>query len=219
MTPAFVQSCIILPTLRRWDKSAAIQELFSFLGIGTKQEGSIRNSFAVSESVGRWGVGKNWFKELISRVANCFVLNMLEINCQIKPVLSGLIPTLLICFELSYPLGKICKMGPPEIDGIGFFSLSLSLTHTRAHTHTLSLICVDVFYTNFFFAKPIIRLWLAKTPFFSAMLFLLIETFCWLSFVWDFRIYSFNSFDSVGYVGGAVRTTLNQCSRQDINSM
>ena len=28
---------IILSTLRRWDKSAAIQELFSFLGIGTKQ--------------------------------------------------------------------------------------------------------------------------------------------------------------------------------------
>ena len=29
--------CFILSTLRRWDKSAAIQELFSFLGIGTKQ--------------------------------------------------------------------------------------------------------------------------------------------------------------------------------------
>ena len=29
--------CFILSTLKRWDKSAAIQELFSFLGIGTKQ--------------------------------------------------------------------------------------------------------------------------------------------------------------------------------------
>ena len=29
--------CFILSSLRRWDKSAAIQELFSFLRIGTKQ--------------------------------------------------------------------------------------------------------------------------------------------------------------------------------------
>ena len=29
--------CFILSTLRRWDKSAAVQELFSFLGIGAKQ--------------------------------------------------------------------------------------------------------------------------------------------------------------------------------------
>ena len=33
----FSYLCFISPTLRRWDKSAAIQELFSFLGIGTKQ--------------------------------------------------------------------------------------------------------------------------------------------------------------------------------------
>ena len=34
---SFSYLCIILSTLRRWGKSAAIQELSSFLGIGTKQ--------------------------------------------------------------------------------------------------------------------------------------------------------------------------------------
>ena len=33
----FSYLCFISSTLRRWDKSAAIQELFSFLGIGTKK--------------------------------------------------------------------------------------------------------------------------------------------------------------------------------------
>ena len=33
----FSYLCFLVSTLRRWDKSAAIQELFSFLGIGTKQ--------------------------------------------------------------------------------------------------------------------------------------------------------------------------------------
>ena len=34
---SFSYLCIILSTLRRWGKSAAIQELYSFLGIRTKQ--------------------------------------------------------------------------------------------------------------------------------------------------------------------------------------
>ena len=36
-TTVFSYLCFILSTLRRGDKSAAIQELFSFLRIGTKQ--------------------------------------------------------------------------------------------------------------------------------------------------------------------------------------
>ena len=50
--------CFIWSTLRRWDYSAAIPELFSFLGIGTKHQSVYLLVFKVNQdSLGQSGLG------------------------------------------------------------------------------------------------------------------------------------------------------------------
>ena len=62
-----IEICFILLTLRKWDKSAAIQKLFSFLGIRTKQPGG-DGALLVHKKKRRWE-GKNDISPWISEKA------------------------------------------------------------------------------------------------------------------------------------------------------